>query len=214
MTSFCPSMNVNEDVTVDFARIAWERMTRLLDPEHANVTKSLSGITGQESKTVSQAESAENYIPKDHKMNLNDIELPHQSLGLILSSSFVPLERSIAKEILQGRSYNIQGSWKLRHTRAFIGWEPTQSECIVPYSASLLFDGKNLKQTSVQAAHIESFLSIGMPKKIEAVLRNREAMRMFSALRNIGVKSEAITYNALVGFAVKKPSWANAMHLV
>ncbi|KNH07118.1 hypothetical protein XU18_2163 [Perkinsela sp. CCAP 1560/4] len=206
-------------IELNVARQIWSHLTRELNV-NSTVTMPLLNASqvfskqGQEKAARESSEPLQPNFLKSGQFSLNGLEMPYHYLTCILTSSFVPTKHVIEIDTLNNDNYTVAGNWNLKHTRSFIGWEASQCECVIPYTASMTFDGVRLHRLSLKADYLHAFMQIGMPSKIKTLLENKESLKVFSSLRSIGVKPEVITYNALLGVAIKKPSWMNAMHLM
>jgi len=108
------------------------------------------------------------------------------------------------------------GTIRLRHARTFISWtRPVQEDIpiLLPYSATAVADAntEQLRTVHFVCPLIASLLKAGMPAKLRPVLLSPDSVKMFCSLRGIGVKPEIITYNALLGVAVRTASWGQAL---
>mmetsp|Transcript_17953 Transcript_17953/g.28094 ORF Transcript_17953/g.28094 Transcript_17953/m.28094 type:complete len:207 (-) Transcript_17953:35-655(-) len=203
-----------EPIDISKARRSWSIIMKSLDTSSQNLELPRnSEVSYAQSETSTRLEHSIEGVSKP-SFYLNGIDMPFHDMSTILTSSFSPLEHIITQDSLLNDSYIVEGKWRLQHVRTLIGWEATRKECSIPYSASLFFNGTALQKVDVRSKHVQAFIGIGMPNKLQALFENKQVLKMFCALRSVGVKPEVISYNALLGASLKKPSWANAMHLM
>ena len=140
--------------------------------------------------------------------------MPLKDLVFIMTSSFTCAEHTRTTHVLPRPDVlYTSGTWRLRHSRTFLSWAPTNDSLLidVPYSALLVASGSHLRSVHIVTPYTACLLRSGMPDKLRSVLASRDSMRMFCSLRGIGVKPEIITYNALLGVAVRTASWGQAL---
>eukprot|EP00758_Cryptobia_borreli_P005542 Tbor_TRINITY_DN4921_c0_g1::TRINITY_DN4921_c0_g1_i2::g.9985::m.9985 len=172
-----------------------------------------SGVRGQDIGNYNIMESLKEITANDVTCQVNGVVGDRslvEDFFLILLTGFDVLKTSTTST---KNDSHYDGDVFVRHSRNFIGWQPTNSEYCFPYH--LVLEGQD---NAGRATHVTLNVPLGdslkksdCPIEVVTCVNTPEAMKMLVALRRIRVKSEVISYGALMSASKKKASWCDAL---